>query len=50
MVYVLSGFESDTSYESRQPEWVPEEEHDDLQSALDAGQRWVQDRPGGGRR
>ena len=47
MVYVLSGFESDTSYASRQPEWVPEEEHDDFQSALDAGQRWVHDRPGG---
>jgi hypothetical protein len=47
MVYVLAGFESDTSYASRRPEWEPEQEHDALQSALSAGQRWLQERPRG---
>ena len=44
-MYVLAGYERDTAYASRQPTWEPAQEYGELDSAVAAGQRWLQERP-----
>jgi hypothetical protein len=44
-VYVLAGYDSDAAYASRQPTWEPTEEHDELEAAVVAANRWLQERP-----